>query len=171
LLLLDEPTTGLDPISRREVWDAVRSLAAAGTDILLTTHYLDEADELADHAVVIDHGRAIASGTVSELKAGIGQDLIEVAVPDEKVVGAVSQILTRVTATQPRLDPGGRRVSALAPGGPAALASVIGCLEDAGVAVDEIGLRRPTLDEVFLTLTGDETATPAAAGLVNGSVR
>jgi ABC-2 type transport system ATP-binding protein len=171
LLLLDEPTTGLDPISRREVWDAVRSLAAAGTDILLTTHYLDEADELADHAVVIDHGRAIASGTVSELKAGIGQDLIEVAVPDEKVVGAVSQILTRVTATQTRLDPGGRRVSALAPGGPAALASVIGCLEDAGVAVDEIGLRRPTLDEVFLTLTGDETATPAAAGLVNGSVR
>jgi len=171
LLLLDEPTTGLDPVSRREVWDAVRGLAAAGTDILLTTHYLDEADELADHAVVIDHGRVIASGTVSELKAGIGQDVIEVVVTDEANVQAVGHILIRVTATPPRLDAGGRRVSALAPGGPAALAAVIGGLEDAGVAVDEVGLRRPTLDEVFLTLTGDETATPAEAGLVKGSMR
>jgi ABC-2 type transport system ATP-binding protein len=171
LLLLDEPTTGLDPVSRREVWDAVRMLAAGGTDILLTTHYLDEADELADQAVVIDHGRAVASGTVSELKAGIGQDVIEVAVPDGAKVAAVGDILNRVTASQPRLDAGGRRVSALAPGGAAALRSVIGCLEDAGVAVDEIGLRRPTLDEVFLTLTGDEAATPVAAGHANGSKR
>jgi ABC-2 type transport system ATP-binding protein len=169
LLLLDEPTTGLDPVSRREVWEAVRRLAAAGTDILLTTHYLDEADELADHAVVIDHGRAIAAGTVSELKASIGQDLIEVAVTDEANVGAVGQILARVTAREPRLDGGARRVSSLAPGGAAELAVVIGCLADAGVAVDEIGLRRPTLDEVFLTLTGDESATLAAAGHVNGS--
>ena len=169
LLLLDEPTTGLDPVSRREVWDAVRGLAAAGTDILLTTHYLDEADELADHAVVIDRGRVIASGAVSELKASIGQDVIDVAVPDGALVGAVGQILTRVTASQARLDPGGRRVSALAPGGPAALAAVINRLEDAGVMVDEIGLRRPTLDEVFLTLTGDEAAMPVAAGRVNGS--
>lgn len=171
LLLLDEPTTGLDPVSRREVWDAVRGLAAAGTDILLTTHYLDEADELADHAVVIDHGRAVASGTLSELKAGIGQDVIEVAVSDGAKADAVGYILTRVTASQPRLDAGGRRVSALAPGGPAALAAVIGCLEDAGVAVDEIGLRRPTLDEVFLTLTGDEAPMPTEVGLVNGSMR
>jgi ABC-2 type transport system ATP-binding protein len=171
LLLLDEPTTGLDPVSRREVWDAVRSLAAAGTDILLTTHYLDEADELADQAVVIDHGRAIASGTVSELKASIGQDVIEVAVADQVMVAAAGQILERVTATQPRLDAGGRRLSALAPGGPAALAAVIACLGDAAIGVDEIGLRRPTLDEVFLTLTGDEVATPAAAGHPNGSMR
>jgi ABC-2 type transport system ATP-binding protein len=171
LLLLDEPTTGLDPISRREVWDAVHGLAAAGTDILLTTHYLDEADELADHALVIDHGRAIASGTVSELKASIGQDVIEVAVADATKVVAVGQILNRVTANQFRLDTGGRRLSALAPGGPAALATVIGCLEDAGIAVDEIGLRRPTLDEVFLTLTGDETATPTDVGQLNGSPR
>jgi ABC-2 type transport system ATP-binding protein len=171
LLLLDEPTTGLDPVSRREVWNAVRGLAAAGTDILLTTHYLDEADELADHAVVIDHGRAIASGTVSELKAGIGQDLIEIAVADAAAIAEASRILSRVTASQPRIDPGGRRVSALAPGGPAALASVIGCLEDAEVAVDEVGLRRPTLDEVFLSLTSDETVTPVVAGQVTGSIR
>jgi ABC-2 type transport system ATP-binding protein len=171
LLLLDEPTTGLDPVSRKEVWDAVRGLAAAGTDILLTTHYLDEADELADHAVVIDHGRAVASGTVSELKAGIGQDVIEVAVSDDAKAAAAGHILTRVTASPPRLDAGGRRVSALAKGGPAALAAVIGCLEDAGIAVDEIGLRRPTLDEVFLTFTGDEAQMPTEVGLVNGSVR
>jgi ABC-2 type transport system ATP-binding protein len=171
LLLLDEPTTGLDPVSRREVWDAVRGLAAAGTDILLTTHYLDEADELADHAVVIDHGRAVASGTVSELKAGIGQDVIEVAVSDDAKAAAVGHVLTRVTASPPRIDAGGRRVSALARGGPAALAAVIGCLEDAGIAVDEIGLRRPTLDEVFLTFTGDEAPTPTEVGLVNGSMR
>jgi ABC-2 type transport system ATP-binding protein len=171
LLLLDEPTTGLDPVSRREVWDAVRGLAAAGTDILLTTHYLDEADELADHAVVIDHGRAVASGTVSELKAGIGQDVIEVAVSDDAKAAAVGHVLTRVTASPPRLDAGGRRVSALARGGPAALAAVISCLEDAGIAVDEIGLRRPTLDEVFLTFTGDEAPLPTDVGLVNGSMR
>jgi ABC-2 type transport system ATP-binding protein len=171
LLLLDEPTTGLDPASRREVWDAVRTLAAAGTDIVLTTHYLDEADELADHAVVIDHGRVIASGTVSELKAGIGQDVIEMTVADPAAMTLAGQILAGVTASQVRLDAGGRRVSALAPGGPAALAAVIGWLEDAAVRVDEIGLRRPTLDEVFLTLTGDEARTPAVAGQTNGSMR
>jgi ABC-2 type transport system ATP-binding protein len=171
LLLLDEPTTGLDPASRREVWDAVRSLAAAGTDIVLTTHYLDEADELADHAVVIDHGRVIASGTVSELKAAIGQDVIEVTVADPAAMTLAGQILGGVTASQVRLDTGGRRVSALAPGGPAALAAVIGWLADAAVGVDEIGLRRPTLDEVFLTLTGDEARTPAVAGHMNGSTR
>jgi ABC-2 type transport system ATP-binding protein len=170
LLLLDEPTTGLDPVSRREVWDAVRSLAATGTDILLTTHYLDEADALADHAVVIDHGRAIAAGTLSELKAGIGQDVIEVVVADSAMLTVTARILQRVTASQTRVEADGRHVSALAPGGPAALAAVIGCLEDAAVRVDEIGLRRPTLDEVFLTLTGDEPAM-AAAGLTNGSMR
>jgi ABC-2 type transport system ATP-binding protein len=171
LLLLDEPTTGLDPVSRREVWDAVRSLSAAGTDILLTTHYLDEADELADNAIVIDHGRAIASGTVSELKASIGQDVIEVAVADQDMRAAAGQILERVTASQARLDAGGRRVSVLAPGGPTALAAVIGCLADAAIEVDEVGLRRPTLDEVFLTLTRDESAMPATIGHANGSMR
>src|ERR1700735_498580 len=82
LLLLDEPTAGLDPAGRLEVWDAGRGLAAAGTDILLTTHYLDEADELADHVVVIDHGRTVASGTIGDLKASVGRDVIEVAVTD-----------------------------------------------------------------------------------------
>jgi len=180
LLLLDEPTTGLDPVSRREVWDAVRGLAAHGTDILLTTHYLDEADELADQVVVIDHGSVVASGPLSELKASIGQDVIEVAVTEPALVGAVGQILERVTLTAARHEPGGRHVSAPAPGGPAELASVIGLLEGAAIAVDEIGLRRPTLDEVFLTLTGEardgnsnnsDNAAAAAGPAMNRSTR
>ena len=164
LLLLDEPTTGLDPVSRREVWDAVRGLAATGTDILLTTHYLDEANELADQVVVIDHGRVIASGTLGELKAGSGHDVIDVTVSDLALTGAVGLILERVTMSPARVEPGSRHVTTAAPGGAAELAAVIGCLEDASIAVDEIGIRRPTLDEVFVTLTGDIDRTPATAG-------
>jgi ABC-2 type transport system ATP-binding protein len=174
LLLLDEPTTGLDPVGRREVWDAVRGLAAAGTDILLTTHYLDEADELASHVVVIDHGRAVASGTVSELKASAGRDVIETVLADPSRLDEAGQILRRVTAAQPRLDRGGRRATAPAAGGAGELAAVIHGLADAGIGVDEIGLRRPTLDEVFLALTGDRRASvPAAtpAHLANRSSR
>jgi ABC-2 type transport system ATP-binding protein len=155
LLLLDEPTTGLDPASRREVWDAVRGLVAAGTDVLLTTHYLDEADELADHVVVIDHGRAIAAGTLSDLKASTGGTVIEVGVADEAALGAAGHVLERVTASAPRFDPAGRRVSARAAGGIRELATVISALDQAAISVDEVGVRRPTLDEVFLTLTGD----------------
>jgi ABC-2 type transport system ATP-binding protein len=171
LLLLDEPTSGLDPVSRREVWEAVRGLAASGTDILLTTHYLGEADELADQVVVIDHGRVIAAGPLGELKASIGPDMIEVAVADQAEVAAAGQILARITTSAVRLGASGRHVSAPAPGGPAELAAVIGCLQDAAIKVDEIGLRRSTLDEVFLTLTGDETHAPAAAGQANRSAR
>jgi ABC-2 type transport system ATP-binding protein len=171
LLLLDEPTTGLDPVSRREVWHAVRGLAASGTDILLTTHYLAEADELADHVVVIDHGRAIAAGTVGELKASVGRDVIEVAVAAPTEIDAVGQILEQVTMRPARPDAGGRRITALAPGGPAELAAVIGYLQEAAIGVEEIGLRRPTLDEAFLTLTGDDTHVPATAGPTNRSAK
>jgi ABC-2 type transport system ATP-binding protein len=172
LLLLDEPTTGLDPASRREVWDAVRSLVAGGTDVLLTTHYLDEADELADHVVVIDHGRAVASGTLSELKASLGRDVIEIIVADPDRLGEAGQILERVTSNPPRLDPAGRRASAPTAGGLDELGTVIRCLGDAAVPVDEIGVRRPTLDEVFLTLTGDHPAAPVTVGhSQNGSPR
>jgi ABC-2 type transport system ATP-binding protein len=160
LLLLDEPTTGLDPASRREVWDAVRGLVAAGTDVLLTTHYLDEADELADHVVVIDHGRAIAAGTLSELKASTGGTVIEVAVADQARLGAVGAVLERVTASPPRFDPAGRRVSAQAAAGTRELAAVISALDQAAIGVDEVGVRRPTLDEVFLTLTGSHAGEP-----------
>ena len=161
LLLLDEPTTGLDPAGRSEVWDAVRALVATGTDVLLTTHYLDEADELADHVVVIDHGKTVASGTLGAIKASIGQDVIEVALADPTGLEQVGQILRRVTSGRPRLDRSGRRARASATNGTSDLAAVIGCLSDAAIAVDEIGLRRPTLDEVFLALTGtDQKGVP-----------
>jgi ABC-2 type transport system ATP-binding protein len=172
LLLLDEPTAGLDPAARREVWDAVRSLVTGGTDVLLTTHYLDEANELADQVVVIDHGRAVASGTLSELKASLGRDVIEITVTDLGRLDEASQILERVTSNPPRLDPLGRVASAPTAGGLDELGTVIRCLGDAAVPVDEIGVRRPTLDEVFLSLTGDHLATPVAVGhSQNGSPR
>jgi len=163
LLLLDEPTTGLDPAGRGEVWAAVRALVADGTDVALTTHYLDEADELADHVVVIDHGRAIAAGPLGDIKASVGRDVIEVAVADPARLDAAGQILRRVTANPPRLDRSGRRASAPASGGSSALATMIRCLDDAAIAVDEIGVRRPTLDEVFLTLTSGHEGTPVTA--------
>jgi ABC-2 type transport system ATP-binding protein len=156
LLLLDEPTAGLDPVSRREVWDAVRALAASGTGILLTTHYLEEAGELADQVVIINHGRAIAAGTLTELKASIGRDVIEASVSDAALLGRLAEILHQATGAQSRLDTAGRRAYVPAAGGPAELAGVIGELARAGLAVEAIGLRRPTLDEVFLTLTADQ---------------
>jgi ABC-2 type transport system ATP-binding protein len=170
LLLLDEPTTGLDPTGRRDVWDTVRTLVADGTDVLLTTHYLDEANELADHVVVIDHGRAIAAGPLGDIKAGIGGDVIEVAVADSARLGDVGQILQHVTSNPARIDRGSRRASAPAAGGASDLATVIRCLGEAAVAVDEIGVRRPTLDEVFLVLTNDHATRPVtAAHAENGS--
>jgi ABC-2 type transport system ATP-binding protein len=153
LLLLDEPTTGLDPAGRNEVWEAVRNLAATGTDVLLTTHYLDEADELADRVVVIDHGKAIAAGTLSELKASIGRDVIEVAVAHRGDLEHVAQTLQQVTTNTPKLDTSTRRATASTTDGTSQLSAVIECLREAAIPVDEIGLRRPTLDEVFLTLT------------------
>ena len=105
LLLLDEPTTGLDPVGRREVWSAVRNLVAGGTDILLTTHHLDEADELADHVVVIDHGAPVASGTLRDLKASIGRDLIELTLADPARLEEAGQIMQRVTPIRPCWTP------------------------------------------------------------------
>ncbi len=157
LLLLDEPTTGLDPAGRREVWEAVRALAASGTGILLTTHYLEEADELADQVVVIDHGRAIAAGTLRELKSRIGLDVIEASVADAALLEDVSQILHQVCGGEPRLDRPARKVTVPAAGGPAELGAAITLLAGAGIVVEEIGLRRPTLDEVFLALTGEHS--------------
>lgn len=155
LLLLDEPTTGLDPVGRVEVWDAVRALVATGTDILLTTHYLEEADELADQVVVIDHGKAIANGTVAELKAGVGRDVIEVAVVDLDQLAMASQLLQQLIGGKAIADHAGRRVHIAAESGASQLSVAITALEEAGVLIDEIALRHPTLDEVFLALTTD----------------
>jgi ABC-2 type transport system ATP-binding protein len=154
LLLLDEPTTGLDPRSRSELWDATRNLVAAGTDVLLTTQYLEEADQLARDVVIVDHGRVIAAGTPDELKDKGGRDVIEVHPRSRADLPAVAEMLASVAAEPPRTDNDTQRVSASVDGGAAELAVVVRMLDERGIHVDDIGLRRPTLDEVFLALTG-----------------
>jgi ABC-2 type transport system ATP-binding protein len=153
LLLLDEPTAALDPAGRAEVWAAVRGLVAAGTDIVLTTHYLEEADELADQVVVIDHGKAIAAGSTAELKAGIGRDVIEVVLADGAQLGDAAAVLETLTASAAIIDRTRRQVRSQATDGTAQLSAAIAALGTARIPVSEIALRHPTLDEVFLTLT------------------
>ena len=157
VLFLDEPTTGLDPRGRAEVWEAVRSLAATGTTVLLTTQYLDEADQLADEVTVIDAGRVIAGGTPDQLKSRIGGDRIEVVVRDAGQLGAAAAAIARVVGAEPEVDPVTRRLAAPVRDRVAALTGVVRGLDAAGVAADDIGVRRPTLDDVFLRLTGRRT--------------
>ena len=161
LLLLDEPTTGLDPGSRNEVWDAIREMNQSGTDILLSTQYLDEADHLAASIVIIDGGRVIAQGTPDQLKSRVGADIIELHTADGATLERASQVLSTLGIGEPVTDPATRRCSLAAPAGSKLLPIVIRSLDDAAVAVEDISLRRPTLDEVFLALTGHTTtATP-----------
>jgi ABC-2 type transport system ATP-binding protein len=155
LLLLDEPTAGLDPAARAEVWAAVRSLVAAGTDVLLTTHYLEEADELADQVVIIDHGRSIATGTPAELKSHIGRDVIDIAVRYADQVATAAGVLEAVTSSPTLIDQSRRRLQSHAEHGTTEVSAVIAALARAHVEIDEIALRHPTLDEVFLNLTGE----------------
>lgn len=154
LLLLDEPTTGLDPGSRLELWDAIRELVAGGTDVLLTTQYLEEADQLADHIVIIDHGRAIATGTPTELKSQAGRDVVEVRVQHGHDLAAVAEMLAPLGTETPHLDEPARRVAVPVAEGTASLAVAVRLISERGIELDDIGLRRPTLDEVFLALTG-----------------
>jgi ABC-2 type transport system ATP-binding protein len=154
LLLLDEPTTGLDPRSRNELWDAIRSMVAAGTDVLLTTQYLDEADQLAQRVVIVDKGRVIADGTPGELKSRAGRDVVEIRVHRPEDLSVVAESVGRIGVEAPRVDAGTHRVTIPVAGGRAVIAEAIRALDALAVEVDDIGLRRPTLDEVFLTLTG-----------------
>ncbi len=163
LLLLDEPTTGLDPRSRMELWDVIRTLVADGTDVLLTTQYLEEADQLARDIVIIDHGKVIANGTPDELKTMGGRDVIEVHPHDAADLGSVAQALAAVGVEEPRTDADTGRVSVPVAEGAADLAVIVRRLDEQSIRVDDIGLRRPTLDEVFLTLTGHAASDDAAA--------
>jgi ABC-2 type transport system ATP-binding protein len=158
LLLLDEPTTGLDPGGRNEVWDSIAALSAAGTDVVLTTQYLDEADHLAASVVIIDEGRVIAHGTPSELKSRIGADVIELHTVDAASLSEATRVLATLGLGEPDIDPATRRCSVAATEGSRQLATIVRALDDAGVEVEDLGLRRPTLDEVFLVLTGHSTA-------------
>jgi ABC-2 type transport system ATP-binding protein len=162
VLFLDEPTTGLDPRGRNQVWEAVRALVAAGTTVLLTTQYLDEADQLADRISVIDHGRVIAEGTPDQLKSKLGGDRIDVVASRPDQLAATAAAVGRAAGTEPEVDPDTRRVSAPVADRVAVLTAAARALDAAGIAVEDIALRRPTLDEVFLHLTGHHTQ-PAEA--------
>jgi ABC-2 type transport system ATP-binding protein len=151
VLFLDEPTTGLDPRSRGEIWDSIRQLVAEGTTVLLTTQYLDEADQLADDIVVVDHGRAIASGTPDELKAMIG-DRLDVELADTAQLEVAAGVLATLTGSLPTTSEAGR-ISLPIASGSVGLADVVRHLDRAGAAAADVAVRRPTLDEVFLRLT------------------
>jgi ABC-2 type transport system ATP-binding protein len=154
LLLLDEPTTGLDPRSRIELWDAIRTLVEHGTDVLLTTQYLDEADHLASRIVIIDHGRAVEDGTPTELKRRAGRNVIEVHVRDRAELPMAAAALAALDHGEAQVDEATRRVGVAVGAGTDRLRDALRSLDSAGVSVDDISLRPPTLDEVFLALTG-----------------
>ncbi|AIR99017.1 daunorubicin resistance protein DrrA family ABC transporter ATP-binding protein [Streptomyces glaucescens] len=154
VLFLDEPTTGLDPRSRGEVWESVRALVAGGTTVLLTTQYLEEADKLASRITVIDQGRAIADDTPDGLKDRVGGDRIEVVAADRADLPRVAKAIARVSDGEPESDDTELRVHAPVTDRVAALTDVARTLQDEGVKVEDIGLRRPSLDDVFLRLTG-----------------
>ena len=154
LLFLDEPTTGLDPRSRLGMWDVIRGLVREGTTLLLTTQYLEEADELADTIAVVDHGKIIARGTSDQLKADLGGARVEVVVHSRDDIARAAECLSRNMSGEPTLDEHTRKLTVPALGGAQALAQVVRDLDDGGIAIDDIALRRPTLDEVFLQLTG-----------------
>ncbi|MBB5788307.1 ATP-binding cassette domain-containing protein [Jiangella mangrovi] len=153
VLFLDEPTTGLDPRSRGQVWDIVRDLVAGGTTVLLTTQYLDEADQLADRIAVIDRGTVIAEGTSTDLKASVGRNSLHLRLADDTQREAAERLVAQVLDTTPHRTPEAAVITAPV-ADPDAVADLMIRLRAEGVGIDEIGVQRPSLDEVFLTLTG-----------------
>jgi ABC-2 type transport system ATP-binding protein len=172
LLILDEPTTGLDPRSRLSMWAIIRELVKAGTTVLLTTQYLEEADELADAIVVVDRGRIIARGTPAGLKRQVGGARLEVIAHRAEDIPAIETVLARQCGCDVAVDAATRRLSVAAGDQAERLFSTFRELDAAGIVVEDIGLRHPTLDDVFLTLTGhvaEETTDGSGATLVHAS--
>jgi ABC-2 type transport system ATP-binding protein len=169
VLILDEPTTGLDVRSRQQMWAVIQDLVSSGATLLLTTQYLEEADLLADDIVVIDHGKAIARGTADELKAQTGGERVELVLTDPSRRDEAVRILAAVAVGEVQVGDNGRVLGVAVEGGVPQLRTVLGELEDQKIDVLDVGLRRPTLDDVFLSLTGraaedvaaDETEVPA----------
>ena len=161
VLFLDEPTTGLDPRGRNELWVVLDTLVDSGTTILLTTQYLEEAERLADEIVVIDHGRVIARGDARHLKRQVGGDQLLLVPVSADDLARAAAVVERVLGVQACIDPGTRRVTAPAKSGVAAIAAVAAELVSAGIAVEDLGVHQPTLDDVFLTLTGTPIPTEA----------
>ncbi|TMK81242.1 MAG: ATP-binding cassette domain-containing protein [Actinobacteria bacterium] len=166
VLFLDEPTTGLDPRSRTQMWDTIRELVRGGSTALLTTQYMDEADRLADDIVVIDRGQMIAHGHPDELKARIGGERVEVVLADSAQIPATKVVLAELSVGEIRVEEETCTVTAAVTRGVDILREVLEALKDRAIAVDDVGLRRPTLDDVFLSLTGHaaEEATSQSDG-------
>ena len=163
VLFLDEPTTGLDPRSRTEMWEVIVELVKAGTTLLLTTQYLEEADRLADDILVIDHGKAIAQGTADQLKAQVGGERVEIVVATPDDLAPARDVLAELGDGTVSVDDKSRRLAAPVRGGAGVLVEALRRLDHQGIGVMDVALRRPTLDDVFLTLTG-HAAEDADAG-------
>jgi ABC-2 type transport system ATP-binding protein len=163
VLFLDEPTTGLDPRSRAQMWETIQELARGGSTVLLTTQYMEEADRLADNIVVIDRGRKIAEGTADLLKAQVGGERVEIVLENEAEIPTAESCLAVISNEEVHVDRPTRTVTAAVSGGVDVLGNVLQKLRDRSITVVDIGLRRPTLDDVFLSLTGhvaEEVAEP-----------
>lgn len=174
VMFLDEPTTGLDPRNRIALWEVIESLVAQGTTLLLTTQYLEEADRLAHDIAVVDHGQVIARGTADQLKAQIGGERVEVVISDPALLDRAAAALGRLARGEATVEPHTRRITVPVTGGAKVLAEVVRELDAIGGEIQDVALRRPTLDDVFLTLTGrtadeeglmsDDGSESAAAG-------
>jgi len=166
VLFLDEPTTGLDPRSRLGMWSLIADLAKGGTTLLMTTQYLEEADQLADDIAVVDHGRVIARGTALELKRRAGGERLEIEIGEEQSLERAAEVLSSLGEEPAHVDSDHRRVSVPIVAHDGVLTRAVRALDEAGVHVDDIGFRRPTLDEVFLMLTGQplESGEPNPEG-------
>lgn len=154
VVILDEPTTGLDPRGRLDTWDVIKELVADGTTVLLTTQYLEEADQLADSIVVIDKGKVIARGTADELKSRIGGERLELVVASAEDLPTTARVLTGVGSGEANVDEHTRKADVLVDAGPKALIEALRQLDAQSVTVQDVALHRPTLDDVFLSLTG-----------------
>jgi ABC-2 type transport system ATP-binding protein len=154
VMFLDEPTTGLDPRTRIAMWDVIADLVEGGATLLLTTQYLEEADRLADSIAVVDHGKVIARGTADELKSQVGGERLQLVVHDRERLADAARILAGLALAEPSVDQRTRELLAPVSGGAKLLVEAVRQLDTAGIVVDDLALRRPTLDDVFLSLTG-----------------